>query len=640
MLRPGRSVDGMTLSLPYGSWPSPISAESAAAAAPRIDGAQFVGDEVWWGEQLPEQAGRTSVRTLRDGEIVDVLPAPWNARSRVHEYGGGSWVATDDGALVFVEKADQRVWMLQPGAVPEALTPSGTGMRFGGLSVQRGRILAVRETHGESAVPARAIVAIDRGGVHEVVAGSDFVAHPALSPDGRHLAWIAWNHPDMAWDAAELRIGELEDGVVTSWTTVAGGTTSPLQPTWISDDELIYADDPTGRWNLWRLRLGHDPEPVAPADADTGGGIWVLGTRWFAPLADGRIAAVRTHGSDELVLVDPDGGGFRGIPTPLATGASLDDARGHEVLVSGTGRTSPGGLWRVDLDTGDVQAVGGGEAPWGDEWMPRARALSVEGPHGPVHAFAYPPTNPRVSAAPDELPPYVVFVHGGPTAHVGGAASARIAYLTSRGIGVLDVNYGGSTSYGRAYRERLRGQWGVVDVDDVAAVVEGVVAAGLADGSRLAVAGGSAGGWTVLCALTRTDVFRAGISRYGVADLVRLAEDTHDFEARYLDGLVGPLPEALDVYRERSPLSRLDAFRAPLLIQQGADDEVVPPSQSEAVRDALAANGVPHAYVLYEGEGHGFRRKETIVDAIEKEYAFLGSVFGFETPGVPPLALS
>jgi dipeptidyl aminopeptidase/acylaminoacyl peptidase len=256
-----------------------------------------------------------------------------------------------------------------------------------------------------------------------------------------------------------------------------------------------------------------------------------------------------------------------------------------------------------------------------------------------VHDFDYPPTNPRVVGPDDEKPPYVVFVHGGPTDHVGGAASGKIAYLTSRGIGVLDVNYGGSSGYGRAYRERLLGPWGVVDVDDVVAAARGLAASGAADGSRLAIAGGSAGGWTVLCALANSDAFAAGISRYGVADLRRLAEDTHDFEARYLDGMVGPLPEAEELYVERSPLTHLDQMRTPLLIEQGLEDRVVPPSQSEAVRDALAANGVPHAYLAFEGEGHGFRSADTLVRTLEAELSFLGQVLGFETPDVPRLDL-
>ncbi|KRB36001.1 prolyl oligopeptidase family serine peptidase [Microbacterium sp. Root180] len=638
----------MSTPLPYGTWPSPLSARAVSAASPRIEGARYVGEEIWWGETVAEEAGRTAVRRrTASGAVSDVIAVPWSARSRVHEYGGGSWTTVEDDALVFVEKGDQRVWAVGRGGAPRPLTPVVGDMRFGGLTWQHGRLLAVREVHGASAVPHRDIVEIPIDGraakdaalLSSLVGDSHFLAHPSLSADGSHLAWIAWNHPAMPWDRTELRVGRLEDGVVAEWTTVAGGATAPLQPRWIGDDDLLYADDPTGRWNLWRLRLNADLEhrPIAPADADTGGPLWVLGQRWFAVLDDGRVVAIRTHGADELVLID--GEDVRGIPCAGVAGLSIEDARGSRVLVSGAGDDGTA-LWDVDVDEPAAsRTVMGGESPWGAEWMPQARAVTFEGPRGPVHAFDYPPTNPEVTAPAEEKPPYLVLVHGGPTAHVGGAASGKIAFFTSRGIGVLDVNYGGSSGYGRAYRERLLGQWGVVDVDDVIAAATGLARSGAADPGRLAIAGGSAGGWTVLCALTLDDTFAAGISRYGVADLRRLAEDTHDFEARYLDSMVGPLPGAEALYIARSPLSRLDRLRTPLLIEHGLDDRVVPPSQSEAVRDALQQNGVPHAYLAFEGEGHGFRRAETVVRQLEAEIAFLGKVLGFEPEGVEPLDL-
>ena len=629
---------------PYGSWISPLTASEVSAASARIEGSRFVGDDVWWGESIAEEAGRSGIRRREaSGSVVDVLPAPWSARSRVHEYGGGSWTASDDGTLYFVEKADQRVWRLDSGAgAPVALTPEAGDVRYGGLSLQHGRLLAVREDHTTGGtVPARDIVEIglDGSGPVSLAAGSDFVAHPALSPDGAHLAWIAWDHPHMAWDSAELRLGALDGGRVQGRRTLSGGATSPLQPEWTGDGTLVFADDPTDRWNLWRTDVaGSEPIPVAPADADTGGALWVLGTRWYGILGDGRIVAVRTNGTDALVVIDASGA-VRPVPVEPVTQLSLEDVRGTRVLLSGAGPRGAG-LWLIDVDApGDTLLIAGASSPWGDEWMPLPRAVTTPGPHGPVHAFDYPPTNPTASAPEGERPPYVVFVHGGPTSHVGGAASGKIAYLTSRGIGVLDVNYGGSTGYGRAYRERLLGQWGVVDVDDVVAAARGLADAGAADPERLAIAGGSAGGWTVLCALTNSDAFGAGISRYGVSDLRRLAEDTHDFEARYLDGMVGPLPEAEELYIQRSPLTHLDRLRTPLLIEQGLDDRVVPPSQSEAVRDALAAGGVAHAYLAFEGEAHGFRRADTLVTTLEAELAFLGRVFGFETPGVPAIDL-
>lgn len=631
----------MPQTLPFGSWSSPLSAEWASAASLRLDGAAFVGDEVWWGESLPAEGGRSAVMRRRDDSTTEtVLPAPANARSRVHEYGGGAWAVSPDATLYYVEKADQRVRAVRRDGSLEVLTPASDDTRYGGLRFAHGTLLAVREVDHGARVPTRHIVSIPLqpgGTVVELAGGSDFVAQPALSSTGT-LAWVAWDHPDMPWDRTRVRVASLDDP--SAVRDVTDGSTAALQPEWLPSGELLYTDDPTGRWNLHRTAPASDDPAVsiAPADADTGGGLWVLGTRWYAPLPDGRVLAVRTHGSDELVVIEVDGTTNR-MPLPATARVQIEDVSGHRALVSGAVPGTPG-LWIVDTRAGTVESVRGGALDVDDTWIPTARALTVEGPHGEVHAFAYPPTNPDAAAPAGERPPYLVWVHGGPTAHVGGVADSKVAYFTSRGIGVLDVNYGGSTGYGRAYRERLRGQWGVVDVDDVAAAAAGLAARGDADPARLAIEGGSAGGWTVLAALVGTDVFSAGVSRYGVGDARTLATDTHDFEARYLDGLIGPLPEAEALYLERSPLSRPERFRVPLLLLQGDEDAVVPPSQAEAIRDALAAHGVPHAYVLYEGEGHGFRRAETIVHALESELAFLGQVFGFDTPGVDAVALS
>ncbi len=610
------------MSTPYGSWPSPFSASSVAASAPRIDGALFVGDEVWWGESVPADGGRMSVRSSAGREI---LPAPWSARSRVHEYGGGAWTADDDGVLFFVDVAEQRVLRKDRGGAPAPLTPPGPA--FGGLRLQAGRLLAVREDL-TTTPHRRAIVEIPVDGsgrddpsmIRTVAEGTGFYAHPALSPDGSRVAWVQWAADRMPWDHARLHIRSAE-GAETVLPTRAA-----LQPEWAGSAELLFADDPSGRWALHRqpldgvIPLG-DAAAVAPADADTGYGLWVLGNRWYRRLADGRIVAVRTNGRDEVVVISPDGS-VRELAVPCDGHVSVDDVRGSLVLLSGSGSTTEPGVWCVDVDDDTVDVVAGG-APVDGEWMPPAKAVVVDGAHGPVHAFAYAPANPLVTAPADERPPYVVFVHGGPTAHVTGAASAAIAFYTSRGIGVLDVNYGGSTGYGRDYRERLLGGWGVVDVDDVIAAAAGLADAGLADPRRIAIRGSSAGGWTVLSALVRGGTFAAGISRYGVTDLRGLVEHSHDFEAHYIEGLVGPLPASDALYVERSPLTHADRIDVPVLLLQGAEDRVVPPSQSEAIRDALAAHGVDHEYVLYPGEGHGFRGASTIVDALEREIAFL-----------------
>ena len=627
--------------LPYGTWPSDISAADLATAAPRIDDARFVGEEVWWGEGLAAEGGRTAI--FRSGQADPILPAPWNARSRVHEYGGGAWTVTDEGDLLFVEASDQRVWRLAAGsAEPVALTPVAPAERFGSLTLTGGQLLAVRETHTDALVPPRDIVSIaldGSGEVRSLAAGSDFLAQPRLSADASLLAWIAWDHPSMPWDRAELRVGAVTDDGVTSWRVVS--RTDATQVEWTRQRELTFTDDPTGRWNLYRIDVVEDGEaqPIAPADADTGGPLWSLGSAWFAALEDGRIVAVRTNGTDELVVIDRDGD-VRVLPCPLTSDVHITDVRGSQVLLLGASATTPTGVWVLDVDDpAHLERIRGGELPWDPAWSPVPRAVTFDGPNGPVHAFDYAPANPNVSAPDDELPPYVVLAHGGPTAHVSGQLSAAVAYLTSRGIGVLDVNYGGSTGYGRAYRERLLGAWGVADVDDVGAAAAGLAAAGLADPARLAVKGGSAGGLTVLGSLVRGAPFAAGISRYGVADLRSLLTDTHDFEARYLDGLVGRWPQEEAVYIERAPLTHAAKIGVPVLLLQGSEDPVVPPAQSESIRDALAANHVRHSYRLYDGESHGFRRADTIIDAAERELAFLGAAFGFRPDGIPPLRL-
>ncbi|CAN7404280.1 prolyl oligopeptidase family serine peptidase [Microbacterium foliorum] len=615
------------MSSPFGTWPSPFTPDRIAASSPRIDGAAFVGDDIWWGESVPAEGGRLTVRSSSGAEI---LPAPWSARSRVHEYGGGAWTADAEGTLFFVEAKDQRVHRMPRGGAPMPLTPAGPA--HGGLRLQNGRLFAVREDlsvdphqRGIVEIPTDGSASDDPTLLIVLVEGESFYAHPALSPDGTRAAWVEWSGERMPWQHASL---VLSDG--TGRTELP--TRAALQPEWTDDGEILYSDDPSGRWALHRQRVD-GREAVGPAeriddtDADTGYGLWVLGNRWYRPLADGRIVAVRTNGRDEVDVIERDGGAHR-IPVAADGHVSIDDVAGTRVLLSGNSSTTAPGVWCVDVDSGDIEVVAGA-TPADPTWMPAASEILVDGAHGPVHAFVYEPVNPSVSAADDELPPYLVLVHGGPTAHVTGASSAAIAFWTSRGIGVLDVNYGGSTGYGRAYRERLDGGWGVVDVDDVIAAARGLAEAGLADPDRIAIRGGSAGGWTVLSSLVRGGTFAAGISRYGVADLRMLTEHSHDFEAHYVEGLVGPLPEAEALYVDRSPLTHADRIGVPVLLMQGAEDRVVPPSQSEAIRDALAQRGVEHEYVLYPGEGHGFRASETIIDALERELGFLGRVFGF-----------
>ena len=620
--------------LACGSWPSPLSAADVAAGTVALSWPRLVGDEVWWSEGRPAEGGRVVVvRRRADGSVEDVLPAPWNARTRVHEYGGNPWTVAA-GVLVFAHFADQRLWRLQPGGEPVALT-TDSGDRYADLLVVGEEVWCVRERHTDGAV-SRAIVAVPLDGsgeVRELAGGSDFLAYPRLSPDGRHLAWIAWDHPQMPWDGTELRVVAVDGGPVR---TLLGSTTeSVLQPEWLDASTLVAASDRSGWWNLVRVGLDDAVQPLLDAEQELAGPLWQLGMTWYAVLHDGRL--VVQHGDRLGVLED---GALRDLDLPLTSWSPALHTDGGRVVTVAGSATAPPAVVAVD-PTGAYEVVHvSADVPVTPEWLPVPTRESFPSADGRVvHALVYPPTSPEAQVPPGELPPYVVFVHGGPTSQAQGSLNLSKAYFTSRGIGVVDVDYGGSTGYGRAYRDALRGQWGVVDVEDCVAAVQGLADAGRADRSRLVIRGGSAGGWTVLSALTRTDAFAAGASYYGVAELVRFAQDTHDFESRYLDGLIGPLPEALELYTERAPLSHVDDLSCPVLLLQGDEDRVVPPSQSELFRDALVRKHIPHAYLLFSGEQHGFRKAESTIAALEAELSFYGQVLGFTPPGVPELPL-
>ncbi|MCU1471989.1 prolyl oligopeptidase family serine peptidase [Amnibacterium sp.] len=631
---------------PYGEWESPLDADALAEGAHLPAEAAYVDGVAWWSESVAAERLVALFRAGPDGSPERLLPGPWNVRSRVHEYGGGAWTAVPGGA-VFVHFDDQRLRRIDvTGSDPVPLTPEDPTVRYGGLRSVGDRVLAIRETAtGDGPtdverdlvlVPLDGRAAGDAAAITSVVAGSRFLAHPAVSPDGRRLAWIAWNHPDMPWDASELRVGDLVDGRVPEWRTLLGGPgESVLQPEWLDDRTLAVLSDRTGWWNLYRLPLDTGGlEPLDPRARETGGPLWVLGQRWYLPTGDGRILATSTLGADEQVLLDPATGQRRRLRGERSRTEWWAVADGRALLID-EAASEPGGLRELDLATGEFRTIRGAIDGLPLDAFPAAEPMDFDG----VHAVVYRPSNPRFRAPDDELPPFVAFVHGGPTAQAGVGLDPSVAFYTSRGIGVVDVDYGGSTGYGRAYRERLRGQWGVVDVEDVVTAVTGLGAAGIADPARLAIEGGSAGGWTVLAALTTTDVFACGVSYYGVADAVALATDTHDFESRYTDGLIGPYPEAAALYAERAPINHVATLTTPVLLLQGSDDRIVPPAQSQAFRDALAARGIPHAYLEFAGEGHGFRGKDAIVRAKEAALAFLGDILGFVPPGVPALDL-
>jgi len=630
------------VSTPYGAWPSPLSATDVTAATVRLSSPQIVGGEIWWTEGRPAEQGRNVVvRRRPDGVVEDVLPAPWNARTRVHEYGGKAWIVVDQ-ALVFSHFADQRLWRLVPGETPQPLTPEPEepgGARYADPLHVGDEVWCIRELHHDATV-TRAVVAVPLDGsgrLRILLTGGDFFAHPSLSPNGRHLAVITWNHPQMPWDGTELRIAPVTDGEVGERRTVMGGTReSVLQPEWLDDQTLLAVTDRSGWWNVARVDLDGSMSPVRPAQEEFAGPLWTLGSTWYAPLADGRCIVTRAAG---LAALEPDGT-LHDLDLPYTSFQPSLHTDGTQVVAIGASTTAAPTVVLVFPD-GDHEVVHeSAPLPVGPEWLPTPTAETFPSADGRVvHALRWPSTSPVAHGPAGELPPYVLFVHGGPTSQASRALDLQKAYYTSRGIGVLDVDYGGSTGYGRSYRESLREKWGIVDVEDCVAAAKGLAADGHADPHRLAIRGGSAGGSTVLAALTRSEIFAAGASYYGVADAARLAADTHDFESRYLDGLIGPLPEALDRYQERSPLGSVDGLSCPVLLLQGDEDRVVPPSQAEMFRDALVRKSIPHAYLLFAGEDHGFRRAKNIVAALEAELSFYGQVLGFDPPGVPRLTL-
>ncbi|SNS92419.1 Dipeptidyl aminopeptidase/acylaminoacyl peptidase [Geodermatophilus pulveris] len=643
--------------LPHGSWPTPVTSQLVVRAAARLGEVAVDGDAVWWSESRPGEGGRSAVvRRAADGSTADVLPAPWDARTRVHEYGGGAW-AVSGGVLWFTHSPDQRLYRLDPGADgPVAVTPEPelpAGVRYGDLTpTADGGLLAVRETHTASGAAAdvrNEVVRIGAGGEVEVlVSGPDFVSDPRPSPDGRSLAWLQWQHPDMPWDAAELVVR----GPDGTGTVVAGGrgpdgrAESAVQPTWDADGALWCCADRSDTWALYRWRPGAGLAAVVDVGADIAGPQWVLGARRFAVLDDGRVVLAHPRGgADRLAVRTPDGA-VRELDLPYTAHRQVTAAGRSVVCVAG-GPVSEPVVLRVDPDDGAAEVL---RAPRdlgvGPAWFSRPEHVTFPTPErgtgiGQAHALVYPPTNPEATAPEGALPPLLVVVHGGPTSAASAVLDLGVQYWTSRGFCVADVDHRGSTGYGRRYREALRGAWGEVDLDDVVACARSLADSGRVDPARMAIRGGSAGGYTTLAALClRPGVFTAGASHYGVADLAALAAETHKFESRYLDSLVAPWPEGADVYARRSPLTHVDALDTPLAVFQGTEDRVVPPAQAEAIVAALRARGVPHAYLLFPGEQHGFRRAENIRAALDAELSFYAQVWGFPLPeeeGIAPV---
>jgi len=636
---------------PFGTWSSPITAEMVARAGTRL-GYTTIGDgTAWWLEGRAAESGRVVlVKREPGGEPVDAVPAEFNVRSLVHEYGGGAY-RVHDGIVYCSRFEDQRLYRIEPGGEPVAITPDVEERRHryaDGVVTHDGALwIGVRERHPVDGRPrdvVNELVAIPTDGSAEprvVAGGRDFYSNPRVSPDGDRLAFLAWDLPWMPWDGCELFVADLApDGTLGEPQLVAGriGEESIWQPEWSPDRDLVFASDRSGWWNLERVRAG-ERSVLYAAEAEFGYPAWTFGTRSYAFLGDGRIVtAYDSGGRTFFAVLDPETGDLENLDLPHdALGAPFVSADGDDVvLVAGSARI-PNEVVRLDVRTGSRAVLRTTlDAPVETSLLSDPSAIEFPTEGGlTAHALFYRPANPGYNAAEGERPPLIVMSHGGPTGNTTAIFSLEMQYWTSRGFAVVDVNYGGSTGYGRAYRERLNGQWGVVDLQDCVNAAKYLVAEGEVDPERLLITGGSAGGYTTICALTFTDEFAAGASYFGIADLEQFGGgDTHKFELEYEHTLVGPYPEAAELYRERSPIHFADRISTPMLVLQGADDEVVPPTQAELIVGALRERRIPHAYLLFEGEGHGFRKAETIVAALEGELSFYAQILGFE-PGDP-----
>ncbi|HAA31360.1 MAG TPA: peptidase [Cyanobacteria bacterium UBA8553] len=637
---------------PYGSWKSPITADLIVAGTIGLGQIVLDGEDVYWSEGRPSEGGRNAIaRRTPDGQISDVTPSPFNARTRVHEYGGGAFTVKD-GTIYFSNFADQRLYKQTPDTEPQPLTPDFSLLSQGGarryadavVDSQRQRIICVLEDHtngGHEPVNTLVSISLDNGEDIKVLAsGSDFYSSPRLSPDGSQLAWLSWNHPNMPWDGTQLWVAQIQDdGSLDEAKCVAGGVNESIfQPEWSPDGVLYFVSDRTNWWNLYRWLSPRSSgeiegvDPVCPLEAEFGLPQWVFGMSTYGFESSDRIICTYTQkGNWQLASLDLKTKQLEAIETPYTDILSLQVANGRVVFIGGSA-TQPTAIVQMDLATRHIEVLRQSselEIDKGYLSTPQAIAFPTEN-HLTAYAFFYPPNNKDYIAPTGEKPPLIVKSHGGPTAATSSAFNLKIQYWTSRGFAFVDVNYGGSTGYGRNYRQRLKDNWGIVDVDDCANVAKYLAQEGLVDGDRLAIAGGSAGGYTTLAALTFRDVFKAGASYYGVSDLEALATDTHKFESRYLDGLIGPYPERKDLYEQRSPLHFTDQLSCPVIFFQGLEDKVVPPNQAEMMVDALKAKGLPVAYVAYEGEQHGFRRAENIKRTLDGEFYFYSRVFGFE----------
>lgn len=618
---------------PHGTWQSPISTDSIVRDTVGLSSLRLHGEDVFWLESRASEGGRNVlVRRFPDGATIDVTLPGFNVRTRVHEYGGGAY-AVVDGACYFTNFADQRLYHQAFDAVPVPISPMAE-IRHGDLVPDPGGsgVIAVREDHTQGQPEAvNTLVQVTPQASRTLAEGYDFYSSPRLSPDGRRLAWLCWRHPNMPWDGTELWVAEwTSSGSLEQTHQIAGGRKESIyQPEWSPGGNLYFTSDRTGWWNLYQWS-GSEVVQVTAVEAEFGRSQFGLGQSNYGFINETRILATPTAGGvTRLVEVDTTTGELAEISTGHTVFADVQVGEQRAVFVAAS-RTAAAAVVSLDLRTREVEILKRSselDLPDGSISIGEPTEFPTEGGRT-AHAFYYPPTSTYFEGPDGERPPLIVRSHGGPTGAVSNTLNLGIQFWTSRGFAYVDVNYGGSTGYGREYRERLYGHWGVVDVDDCINAARHLLGRGLAATGKVAITGGSAGGYTTLCALAFRDFFNAGASHFGVADLCSFAETTHKFESRYLDQLIGPYPEARDLYIERSPIRAVSQIRCPVILFQGLEDRVVPREQAEEMVSALEASGLTYAYVPFEGEQHGFREARNIKRALEAEMDFYSQVFG------------
>ncbi len=637
----------------YGSWVSSITARQVASAAPSMDNLCIDGNDLYWLEARPEEGGRSAIvrRNTKD-EKTDVLPAPFSARSRVHEYGGTPY-SVIAGVLYFCEQSDQRIYRLDTGvkgASPEALSPANQHLRFADFcyDAKNQRLIFVAEqSSDELSEPRNFIAALSIKPPHEfseLHSGADFYAYPRLSPTGTQLSWISWQHPQMPWQGSELWVADLrDDGLLSDPEKIAGGTDEAIfQPQWSPDGDLYFVSDRSEWWNIYRCSSAGDSEnsieAICPQPAEFATPLWTLGMSTFGFCTGGNLAACYTKdGYWQLGLIDENTQELTSIDLPFTQISALI-SKGDHLWFIGASPSQSGCLVELDTCSGQYKIVHQfAPLPIAADNYAQPQAITFATSNDEeAHGFYYPPCNTAYSQNTDEKPPLLVMCHGGPTGATSTGFNLKIQFWTNRGFAVLDVNYRGSTGYGRPYRQALDGAWGIKDVDDVVAGAQHLIAQNLADPERIMIRGGSAGGYTVLAALAFHDLFKAGASYYGIGDLETLARDTHKFESRYLDSLVGPYPAEQALYQQRSPIHHIDKLNCPVIFFQGLDDKVVPPQQAEAMVESLEKKGLKVKYIPFRGEGHGFRQAGNTEKAMLEELKFYSEVFGFELPSDLP----